>query len=320
MSLLNDMLNDLNKRKARTSTQPPFIPMNNPSIITHLIDYIPWILAGSILVLFVILLSNEFHSSPSIPSLQTKPMQPITHRDALPTIAVMNNRPLPSKLAVIPKDAFASNTMTTDEPLGSDEVKKRFVSLSPDEWHAEQLNKALAAIEDGEDVQAIYLLQLILERIPTAMDARESLAALYLAHADYAEAIKLINDGLLMQPDAQNLQTIKAQLLFEQDKPSEALALLNRFQPTIQDDPDFYGLKAAILQTLGRFNDAGSIYKTLVDIEPSNGQYWLGFALSLENKQAIQQAITAYKRASQSYDLEPTVRAFAEDKLKQLQG
>lgn len=84
--------------------------------------------------------------------------------------------------------------------------------------------------------------------------------------------------------------------------------------------PDFYGTLAAALQSVGRVLEAGSLYRSLIQVDPNDGRYWLGYAIALEHNNKANQAIAAYIRASQNPDSEPTVRDYAENRLKILQG
>ena len=109
-------------------------------------------------------------------------------------------------------------------------------------------------------------------------------------------------------------------LLLEQGKSVESLELVTRYQPVMSTYPDFYGVMAAAFQAEGRIREAGTLYKSLIQVDPNNGQYWLGYAISLEHNHESTQAIAAYTRASQSPDSESVVRAYAENRLKTLQG
>lgn len=325
MSLLNEMLKDLDATKARVKPKSIFIPVQAETFSSRLKDYLPWLLMGMILFLFSALVIKSLQGLQHA-SVLLLPAKPVTEfPSTIPKVALKVSHPV-SEIVSIKNSQFQSYVEATPaaEPVVpqalSTDVNKIFIQLTPTEWHDDKLNKALDAIEEGDEAKAIRLLEKVLAKMPNAMDARENLAALYLSRADYGKVLTLVDEGLAQHPHSQALAVLKARLLFEQDNPREAADLLSPFQPNIQEDPDFYGLKAAIFQALGHTADAGSIYKMLIQIEPQNGQYWLGYALSLEENHAKQQAITAYQHASQSYDTDPTVRAFAEKRLKILQG
>ena len=220
----------------------------------------------------------------------------------------------------IPADVVFFDNLQDPFMDENDGVSKVFSGMSPKEWYDDQFNKALDYIEAGNNHEAIYVLELILVKFPGSNDARESLAAIYFSEGEVNQAENIINEGLRIQPNALNLNIMKARILYDQNKAAEALNLLNKFHPEFKEETDFYGLRAALLQSLGCTNEAGSLYKALVEFQPGNGQYWLGYAIALEQKNAMQQAAAAYKRVSESFDVEPSVRSYAEERLKTLQG
>ena len=84
--------------------------------------------------------------------------------------------------------------------------------------------------------------------------------------------------------------------------------------------PDFYATLAAAFQSEGRILEAGNLYRSLIQVDPQDGRYWLGYAIALEHNKKLNQAIEAYNRASQSPETDPTVLDYAEKRLKVLQG
>ncbi|KTD19886.1 tetratricopeptide repeat protein [Legionella londiniensis] len=354
MSLLNEMLKDLNETKARAKATPLYLPLHKESFLQKLPSVIPWLFATFIISLLVLLMTHglqikkdkEIEGEPAAPLpsealVQVKQQkQPATAKPAANKIQNESLGNLPARndpseplffvlpsfipgISQFPDEDFAAEPTlapNAHKPILTAAVKKTASSLSAREWHDLHLNEALQAIEEGEESHAIQLLTMILARFPASVEARESLAAIYLSRADLTKAMTILDKGLEYEPDSIILSKMKARIFFEQDKTSKALKLLARFKPDIRQDPDFYGLMAAILQSLGKNNEAGDLYKRLVEIEPSCGQYWLGYGMALEQRQAFQQAAIAYQHASQSYDVEPMVRIYAENRLKLLQG
>jgi MSHA biogenesis protein MshN len=346
MSLLNEMLRDLNKDKSRDKLPFSLIIHEKSSYFQSLSKSLPLIFFVFSCILFgLLLIFYKGKLAPSTLSISTNQTQAIdltksVTQSVLSTAAspemginlvahTIEETALdwrPSVLVPVPifkespiDSVFAENI---EAPLLDEEngVNKVFPSLSTKEWYNEQFNKALDYIEAGNNHEAIYVLELILLKFPTSNDVRESLAAVYISEDEVVQAENIINEGLRIQPMALNLNLMKARILYEQNKAEEALAVLSKFRPNIKEEPDFYGLRAALLQSLGHSNEAGSLYKSLIELEPSNSQYWLGYAIALEEKNALQQAVAAYKKVEESYDADPAVRSYAEERLKSLQG
>ena len=333
MSLLNDLLNDLAQQEPSKQLIPFLKPAprrsQNKTILRFFyvsLFLIPCIGLALYMIFGVELLKSveRIQQEPSVAlessTLSEKPVeqgtQLISYLAAIP--------PIQSQKDVTPKPATGQNGFpdwveTQDEPHAAI-VNKVYAPQTLAEWHDAQMNNALRAMEDGRDEKAIEILQGILVKIPNSSNASENLASLYLAYGDLALATEVINEGLEHSPAEIRLITIKARLLLEQGKSDEALRILTNYHPEMSAYPDFYSVMAAALQAEGRIAEAGSLFKSLIQIDPNNGQYWLGYAISLEHNHELNQAIEAYGRASQSPDSESVVRAYAENRLKTLKG
>lgn len=352
MSLLNEMLKDLSENKGRPKASPYLIQNPQKPFMELVPRVVRWLVVTLGLSLFILMVGHKINTMRSkpllnpagasvavrVPTIQTnlqrspKVVSTQTHSVVEPvkTIAAEAVQSLPSLLVPIqfariekippPLEEVVfenSEFLPTTEQEG---IRKLLPQPNTKEWHDLQLNQALEAIQNGDEQRAITLLEIILTKFPNSIDARESLAAIYLSRTAVGDAMRVLEEGLAFEPSSLALNKMKARLLFEQDRSQEALQLLEQFKPDIRAETDYYGLVAAVLQTLGRVEEAGSLYKSLVEIDPSNGQYWLGYGIALEEKHAYQQAIIAYQRVSQTYEVDPAIRAYAEGRLKQLKG
>lgn len=296
MSLLNEMLKDLNKMPTRRQEPPLFVSRSvesAPSI--RLSNLLPWIIILVLIIAFIIYI----HQQKDIPKHHTR-LQSISSQ----LVSISNS------------SSWIDKKLDESTPP----INEKFINYTREDWYEENLNKALEAIQNGDDQRAIDLLTLILTEFPTSIEARENLAILYLSNNNTASAYEILDDGLRRQPHNLNLIVIKARLLAEQGSNGDALTLLEKYHPDINTNPEYYALLAAIFETLDRTNEAGSLYQSLVAVDPSNGQYWLGLGVVLERKHSNHQAIEAYRRAIESNNIQPTVRAYAENRLRTLQG
>lgn len=338
MSLLNDMLHDLAKQKPAKQVTPLLIPVmskNGKKSMKH------FLLLGLALIFFLSLglvfpkmqsqpvqliekktisiedASSENEIKPQlVKEVNTKSISYTSYIEPFSSSASHHVTFLPSEFA---SNEMSDNVDTRGEPSSSS-VHKVYSPQTLDEWHDAQLTKALAAIDQGFDEEAKRVFQNILVKIPGATDAIENLASLYLADGDYTHAREILNKGLESAPVNAALITMKARLFLDQNNAKNAIKLLSSHHPSITDYPDFYATLAAAFQMEGRVLEAGSIYKSLLQVDPNNGQYWLGYAISLELHNKSHQAIEAYTRATQDPGTEISVREYAEDRLKTLQG
>jgi len=329
MSLLNEMLQDLDKKTSNRSVILPIASINQ-----HWIKVIPntlfWlIVSATLFVLTVVIVYFPRHTELVISPPTQRVVRPTPITALVPKIEPVPEVVLVSSISPIPTTPQVLESTLLPAPIFGVKAPEELppVDLSAEmskplksAWYDEKLNNALEAIEDGNDPRAIDLLELILTRYAHSIDAREYLAGLYLAHSDMTQAYDVLDEGMRLEPHNLRLSIMKARLMVEQDQHSEALKLLEQFNPRIDKDPEYYALLAAIFETLGHSNEAGSVYQALIRQDPTEGQYWLGFAVSLEHKNATRQAIEAYKRASSCENIQPAVRSYAEQRLKVLQG
>lgn len=306
MSLLNDMLKDLHGKQSK-SASAVLVTFAKSSWQEKLPTVFFWLTFVLMLIGFTYALAF-WTNHPTASPVTDKPIQ--LQSEIAPII--MPNTPLDDEESLENNDEW----MADDENVED----KKEVSVQEEDWLHKELNKALEAIEDGNDDHAIDLLSFILVKHPSCIEARENLAALYLSHQEFKSAQDVLDEGLQKEPFNLRLTTMKSRILFEQGDTQKALALLEKYNPDMNKAPEYYALLAAIFESLGRTNAAGSLYQALVKIDPSNGQYWLGLGVAFEQAHSTQQAIEAYRRASQSDNSQPAVRIYAENRLKTLQG
>ncbi|MDX2345597.1 MAG: tetratricopeptide repeat protein [Legionella sp.] len=282
MSLLNEMLKDLNKKPSHTPSISP-IPEVKKNWFKLSINLLGGLTIIAMLSFLIVIAVPWFkHTAPLVSTIASAP-------------------------------SFLVETAKNN-------VSQIEAQITLNNHYEEQLNHALKAIQDGEDSRAIDLLTQLLKAFPTLAEASENLAALYLAYSEFEKATDVLDKALTHDSHHLRLTMMKSRLLVEKESYQEALVLLEKFNPDMAKSPDYYALLAAIFNTLGRTTEAGSLYQSLIKLDPTNGQYCLGLGIALEQKNSIQQAIAAYKQASQSEYVQPAVRAYAESRLKILQG
>lgn len=347
MSLLNEMLRDLTNNKTISKPSfrfPPSRKKGKPEIVLYIIYVTVAILFGT--EIFFLIHTNWVEKNSTLKSIplarnisqQARALSPtfktmkLSELVPIPLLTSMElkkeeslqeiaEEKLSGELSEELSGELTENELIADsnkaEPIT---VNKKFDNPSANEWCVTQLDKALLSIENGDDEAGIQRLTLIVSKFPAYVDARETLAALYLSQEKYTEAEMVLEEGLEFQPRAINLIMLKARLFIAKEKSKEALALLEKYKPDFQTNPDYYGLMAAIFEKMGRTIEAGSLYQALVKIEPENGQYWLGLGLALEQKHAMAQAIEAYRHTSGINNVKPEIRIYAENRLRNLQG
>lgn len=321
MSLLNEMLHDLAKQKSTNAAAPSLTAALSQ---TEKKKINPFILGGTGLVL-VLAFGMMLKPKSETPQVVKK----IQEDSLIATNSVPKGSkklaPLPTALVSSinnPKPEIAKTSSPKNIAADAQAVASENNVYHPplERWRDSELNKATQAMNQGHVKQAKVILQEILTKEPSSVTAREKLATIYLGYGDYANASKILNAGLEYAPEDPALFNIKAKILLGQGKTKDAIELLKSDHPSMMSYPDYYATLASALQTKGLISEAGTYYKSLIKVDPSNGTYWLGYAVALEYDNKTSQAINAYKRARQSPTSELAVRDYAHERLKILQG
>ncbi len=182
----------------------------------------------------------------------------------------------------------------------------------------EQYERAVRLSGMGNKAEAMLILNKLLRYYPDYNDARVALAAIMLESGNLAGAQKTIQDGLDIAPDYLPLIELKARALTSEGKIKEALMVLQGDQPSISDDPNFHALLAALYNRQNNYESAASIYQKLVMIDPHQGNWWFGLAVSLDNLGNSKDATFAYTKAATEGRLNPQALSFLQSRLEKL--
>jgi MSHA biogenesis protein MshN len=99
---------------------------------------------------------------------------------------------------------------------------------------------------------------------------------------------------------------------------AQALETLQKNLPQAENKPDYQAFYAALLQRAGRHKEAVSYYQAVLKLAPRNGIWLMGYGISLQATERIEEARTAYQQALATQTLSPELSAFVQQKLKGL--
>ncbi len=168
----------------------------------------------------------------------------------------------------------------------------------------QQYNLALNEAANGQYINAINQLNILVRMDPKFKDARVSLAALLIDKKKLTQAKQLINEGLNLYPLHTPFIELKARILATEGNTKQALTLLETISPSLNENPDFYALLAALYEHNNNEILAIKIYKQLLLVYPNNGNLWYGLGIALEKTGQLKDAINAYNRALNQDQLE----------------
>lgn len=107
----------------------------------------------------------------------------------------------------------------------------------------------------------------------------------------------------------------QARLLMVNDQ-TEAIKLLEQHLHDANHDTDYYALLANLYQRQKSFDNAIITYKKALDIAPDNGELWIGIALAYQGTGEVDNAQMAFKRAYRSVNISPALKQYAGQQIR----
>lgn len=174
------------------------------------------------------------------------------------------------------------------------------------------------AEHNGDDYSASAKLEQALTLDPRHLKARLLLAQMLHNQGQTNKNAEFLDQSLALFPD--NLQFIntRAQLFLEQKNPERALSTLQRIDLPDNPDETYLSLLAASYQQLQSFTNAAKAYQMLVTINPEKAENWLGLALSQEKLGDFKLSRAAYQQALSKNTLKEAVVSYIKQRLTEL--
>ncbi|HUT40214.1 MAG TPA: tetratricopeptide repeat protein [Gammaproteobacteria bacterium] len=340
MSLINDMLKDLDRRNYQPASahaaalHPPGLAgmhLRNP-----LAGRDP-MLAGAALLVAVVLVAIAFSNTFRLQQMRTPDSDPAktTRILEIPVRAVVASTvaalqpaaPAQSapdtietpvteqheRKAQAPPAAPASGPASGED--GHFEVTPR--PLSPEQRLARDFQAAAAAVNKGNAVEAERLLEDLLARDNSLHKARLLLAGLYVQQQRNSRAESVLASGLLHYPQHAPYASLYAQLLAAQARDSEAINALQGALPAAADDAAYHALLAGLYQRSGKADAAAGSYREALRLAPAHGEWWMGLGISSEQAGDAETAASAYRQALH-YPLGKALQQYVQLRLEQL--
>lgn len=355
MSLINQMLKDIDKRHASTSS----MPAANHDLQGVMKSKFPlravWV-GGSLVAVFavasVVVLNGRRAQTPATAQpaavLASAPVQlastplPVTSSSAqvvsVPVVPVVNaSAPLsavsaqaassPSvgikaKVTEAPKvvvPAAPVATTVTAAPAVQPVPKSGSITrVLTAEQRAEDLyREAVEQIKQGRMSQAQGILKRVLSEHPLHHPSRQLLARSLVEDGQVEEAQNLLRDGLTIAPNRLDFYIALAHVSLSKNDMDTAIKVLESGLPAASDNAEFHAFLATLLQRNGRHDEAIQHYVIALRKAPDSANWLLGLGISLQEKKDKASAAEAYQRAI-DLGLPPSLMQFAQDRLRQL--
>lgn len=339
MSLINQMLRDLESRKTTDDISPRL--QHNIHVTQTLSSKVP-LLIWSLLTTVMAggsYWAYQYSKTPSktspLPAANSynKNPAPITsYKKVLTAPNAVTSAPAPeielnsSKNTVIPLVSANQPTpaiQTTPSIVATPLNKKAPVSLKPTlikpASTKQQADLLYHQVENNsEDYSATHKLEQILILDPRHLKTRLLLTKTLYNQGEMGKTAEFLDQSLALFPD--NLQFIntRAQLFLQQQNPNGALKTLQRIDMIDSSNEAYLSLLAATYQQLQSYVNAAKIYQKLVNINPKKAENWLGLALSHEKLGNPKLSREAYQEALNKNTLKESIASYINQRLSEL--
>ena len=190
---------------------------------------------------------------------------------------------------------------------------------TPQQQAENAYSRAVTQLESGNKAEATATLEGVLAQNPRHAAARQALVGLLLDAKRSGDAVRVLKDGLQFDTSQTGMAMILARLQVEKGDTRAAVATLQQSLPHATHKSDYQAFLAALYQREKRHREAITHYQQALRNAPDNGVWWMGYGISLQAEGRIADARTAYIHARDTERLSPSLRAFVEQRLSQLQ-
>ncbi len=350
MSLINQMLQDIEKRQGEGATESK-LPEWVPAAVSERRSSARYLLPALVFLSLAIIVTGFYFwqrpsSEPSVPALAVVVDAPAS----VPAVPAESTVPESSSIsAPIPTATAPENPSTPDRLMLTDEKPRtasakaakakpgaaarkpgevrpatdRTASVaksSPqNEAHelAEQLYRnALAAYAQGRTSESLNQSQQALMAEPAHLNARQLLIRQLIEQRDKDQARAVVRDGLQLHPAQVQWATLLARLELDKGDIVAARRVVDQSAPQASGSADFQSMAGAIAQRQGKPEEAAEFYRNALRLKPAEGRNWVGLGLALEADGHAPEAREAFRRALATDGLSPDLQALAQRKSR----
>ncbi len=344
MSVINQVLKDLDRQGANMRAPSGVVAVNQPDAVS------PWprrmALAAGVAVLLAavwwfwrpapgVVAPAPSLPAPAAPQLRlsqelTPVAPPSLPSPAEATVSAALPAPVsapPPRIAFVPQPPRLDTRLPEPRQpvVASAEAKlietksavvKDIKPATPQVQAEEAWRQANRLLEQGRNHDARERLETALRLDPEHDAVRQSLIALLLEAGNAASAEALLREGIALQPNDAWYPRSLAQLQLQRGDLAAAAAGLKAALGKRQDAAN-WALYAGTLHKLGKSGEAATAYREAVRLDPSQGNWWIGMAVALEQAGDTEAAGATYQRALQTR-LGGELREFAQQKARAL--
>lgn len=223
------------------------------------------------------------------------------------------------------KELYQSDLNINDDRVYYEEEKNKkvFVKVTQKKVTTSDLvkdlyKKANTATVQGKKDRAITAYKEILQLRPKEIKARENLVAIYFGSENYYEAIKLLESGLIVNPNHYDYRLYLARIYKSMGQSNQAIRILRKAEPPVKTNIDYYVTLASIARDSGDFRVSEYAYRKLYENDKKEGKWGLGLGISLEKQRNYIAALDVYKECQKAF-LSSSSLEFIDKRIKFLE-
>lgn len=337
MSLINQMLKDLEKRRSRDLETSPSLNENitwesGPSKKSF--NWLSFLIVCTLFLLLVVIgyliwdrtLQKTTMSEVAKKTEVVKSQNKFTPENKLKIIPV-KKQPIRKKIKTVIAESDLQKSIDVTDSINVDEIddapaiklRKIHRPLNSKQLAEIAYKKGFEFLQQGRMHQGKESLRKALSLYLPHIKAREMLAGLYIKSGRLINAAELLSEGVKLVPEYPLFAQLYARVLLEQKNPQLALKILEQGTARINVEPDYFALLAATYQRVKNHEKAVALYLQLVKIRSNEGIWWLGLGISLEKLGKNKEALEAYQRAQKTGRLRQGLIKFTNNRVSALQ-
>lgn len=259
----------------------------------------------------------------AIPPPAPAPAAPVAPSSDALRLATELQTPIIEKPIEAPKPAAAATkpkaTAPAPKPPAKANVDKRERVRSANDNAESHFRRAALLLNHGRVSEAEEQLVAALQADPRHSAARQAYVSLLLEQQRVSTARRVLQEALVLEPTQPAFALALARIHAAERDYAAALAVLDRAAPVGHGAADFQAFRGAMLQRLGRHDEALVAYQNAVRDGTPPATAWIGYAISLEAVGKRSEAAQAYRRALTVGPLAAEARDYAESRARALE-
>lgn len=219
-------------------------------------------------------------------------------------------------IAAAPPSAAEPTATAPLPPAVAAKIEKSPVLATPRDRADVDWRRGEAALAGGRSEEGREALRSALRHDPGHLQVRQILLRNLLEARRLDEAIKVLQEGLDLQPAQTGWAMSLARLQLEQSDIAAADVTLARSQAYAESNADYAGFQGHLKTRLGSHRQAAAHYQRATRLAPNDGRWWLGLGLALESDGRLPESREALRRALASGNLPADLASVAEQHLR----